>query len=119
MPLKVRKSLGVSQFVKTVVTKGSCQIKELIDYESHKLSPQLVTDLCTFVEAEIGASKYKGEEIDRAELVKAIMKDVFPDFSDQEMAFLDEAIQFTLDHNLISKKSCLGKALSFVQSVLK
>ena len=118
MPLIVKKSLGQVQFVKSVIQKGSCQVKELIDFADHKLSPQLVTDLCRFVEAELGSSKYK--DVNRTELVKAIMIDAFGgDFSESEKQFLDETIQFALDHNLIKKSSILGKALTFVGSLLK
>ena len=45
-------------YVKTLVIKGACQVKEnVIDYDQHKLNPQLVNDIMNFIEKEISQGK--------------------------------------------------------------
>ena len=52
--LKFKKSLAKENYVKNLVIKGTCQVKEnVIDYDQHKLDPQLVNDLMIFIENEI------------------------------------------------------------------
>ena len=45
----LKKSLAQENYVKTLVVKGVCQVKEkVIDYEQHKLDPQLVNCIMNF-----------------------------------------------------------------------
>ena len=38
----LKKSLAQENYVKSLVVKGTCQVKEnVIDYDQHKLDPQL------------------------------------------------------------------------------
>ena len=48
--LKLQNSLAKTNYVKTLVVKGTCAVKELVDYGDHKLNPQLVNDLMNFLE---------------------------------------------------------------------
>ena len=55
----LKKSLAQENYVKTLVVKGVCEVKEnVIDYEQHKLDSQLVNDIMNFIEKEISKGKY-------------------------------------------------------------
>ena len=119
MPLILKKSLAQSNFVQSLIQKGAAQLKQvLVDWENHKLNPQLVTDLCCFVESEIATSSFKGSDIDRTALVTQIMIQVFGELTDAEKTFVETTIQFSLDHGLVKKSSVFGKLLSVASSLL-
>lgn len=101
--LKVKKSLALEQFCKSLVVKGVCEIKELVDYESQKMSPQLVTDMLNFVEEQTNNSKWKGK-FDKKALVLEILVTCFS-LSDEERALCDNMIQHDIDNNLIRDRT--------------
>jgi NADPH-dependent glutamate synthase beta subunit-like oxidoreductase len=80
----LRKTLAVESFVKSLVERGVLEVKEIVDFQHQKLNPQLLQDLMMFVEEEITTSKYKKEQINRTELVKTILCQVF-EFKDEEI----------------------------------
>ena len=48
--LKLKKSLAKENYVKTLVIKGTCEVKEnVVDYEDRKCDPQLVNDIMSFI----------------------------------------------------------------------
>jgi len=56
--LKLKKSLAKENYCNQLVIKGTCQVKEVVNYENQKTNPQLIQDLMTFIENEISESKY-------------------------------------------------------------
>ncbi len=50
--LKLKKSLAKENYSNQLVIKGSCQVKEIVDYEKHKFDSQLIQ------ETEINEGKY-------------------------------------------------------------
>ena len=62
--LKLKKSLAKQNYVKNLVIKGTCQVKEnVIDYDLHKLDPQLINDIMNFIEKEISQCKYLKKDL--------------------------------------------------------
>ncbi len=41
--LKLKKSLAKENFCNQLIIKGSCQVKEIVDYENQKINPQDLT----------------------------------------------------------------------------
>ena len=48
--LKLKKSLAKENYVNNLIIRGSCQVKEIVDYENQKTNPQLIQDLMNFIE---------------------------------------------------------------------
>jgi hypothetical protein len=103
----LRKTLAVESFVKSLVERGVLEVKEIVDFQHQKLNPQLLQDLMMFIEEEITTSKYKKEQINRTELVKTILCQVF-EFKDEEIDYLEKQITHLLDNGML-KKSILKK----------
>jgi hypothetical protein len=103
--LKLKNSLAKVNYVKTLVLKGTCEVKELVDYETHKLNPQLINDLMNFLELEISNGKFSKEDFDKSKILQDIMINVFGELSESELQWLENHIQYILDNNLIKKNT--------------
>jgi len=103
--LKLKKSLAKVNYVKTLVIKGTCEVKELIDYEHHKLNPQLVNDLMNFLELEISKGKFSKEDFDKSKILHDIMISVFGELSESEIQWLENKIQYIIENKLIKKSN--------------
>ncbi len=114
--LKPKKTLALEQFVKTLIVKGVCEIKELVDYETQKMNPQLVTDILTFVESQVQQSKFKGK-IDKKQLVLDILATCY-ELSEAEKSVIDTMIQHNIDNNLVKTGSSTVRFLVAVGSCL-
>ena len=117
---KVRKSLATTNFVQSLITKGGLAVKqELVSWENEKLNPQLVTDICRFVQDEVASSAFKANtDIDKTQIVHSIMAQLFGDLTDSEKAFVEGIINFAMDHNLVTKKSLLSSVLTCASTFL-
>ena len=118
MPIKLSKSLAKSNFVKLLIQKGSIEIKSIMDYEEHKLNPQLITDLVNFIELEVSKSKFSSADLDKSGIVTEIMKQCFPEIAESDLAFLENTITFLLDNNLVKKNTFLKQGLTLIKSVI-
>lgn len=110
---KVRKHLAIEQYVKTLILKTSCHIKELVDYENSKLDPQLISDLMNFIESEIAESKYSTKDIDKKELVLEVLNSVF-NLKEEEQTLITKMIEHALENGIVKRRgffSSLGRAL--------
>jgi len=116
--LKIKKTLALTNFVQQTVQKAVVQTKEtLLDWESHKLNPELLRAIMEFVELEIRGSKYRGQDIDRTALVKEIFTQLFGELADTEVTAIESGIQFVIDHSMLKKGSLCGKILSSIALV--
>lgn len=113
----LRKTLAVESFVKSLVQRGTLEIKEIVDFQNQKLNPQLLQDLMLFIEEEISTSKYKKQNINRSELVKTILAGVF-EFTDEEQDYLEKQITHLLDNGML-KKSIFKKVGSTLYKLIK
>ena len=101
-------SLAIENYVKSIIVKGVCNVKEsLIDYEQHKLDPQLVNDIMQFIEREIGKSKYCKKEFDKSKILRDIIVSIFGDLNEDENKFIESTIQHIIDNKLVKKKNTL------------
>ena len=94
--LKLKKSLAKENYVKNLVIKGTCQVKEnVIDYDQHKLDPQLVNDIMNFIEKEISQGKYskKDKDFDKSKILQDIIVSIFGDLNESELKFYENTIQ--------------------------
>ena len=106
--LKLKKSLAKENYVKNLVIKGTCQVKEnVIDYDQHKLDPQLVNDIMNFIEKEISQGKYskKDKDFDKSKILQDIIVSIFGDLNESELKFYENTIQHIIDNNLVKKNT--------------
>jgi hypothetical protein len=104
--LKLKKSLAKENYVNQLVIKGTCQVKEIVDYENQKQNPQLIQDLMNFIENEISESKYtkKDSEFDKPKILEDILISVYSNLDDSEKIWLEKQIQHIIDNKLVKKK---------------
>ena len=107
--LKLKKSLAKENYSNQLVINGSCQVKEIVDYEKHKFDSQLIQDLMTFIENEISEGKYskKNEDFDKSKILEDILISVFGDLNETELKWLENTIQHIVDNKLVKKKPFL------------
>jgi hypothetical protein len=111
--LKLKNSLAKTNYVKTLIQKGICEIKELADYESHKMNPQLINDIMVFIENEISQGKFSKEDFDKSGILQEILKGVF-DMTDDDISGVEQHVQFLLDNKLVKANSFLYRGLKFL-----
>jgi len=116
--LKLKNSLAKVNYVKTLVIKGTCEVKEIVDYVDHKLNPQLVNDLMNFIELEISKGKFSKEDFDKSKILHDIMLSVFNDLSESEIAWLENQIQYIIDNKLVKKNTLFLKGFKLLKSVI-
>jgi hypothetical protein len=92
-------------------------VKEMIDYAEHKLNPELISAIMTFVEHEISQGKFAKEDFEKSGIVKQILMSVF-ELTESEMASIDQTIQFVIDNELVKKKSLLSTVLSTARKLV-
>jgi hypothetical protein len=103
--LKLKKSLAKENYVKTLVIKGTCEVKEkVVDYEDRKFDPQLVNDLMNFIEKEISKGKYSKKDFDKSKILQDIVVSVFGNLSESELKWLENTIQHIIDNDPILKQ---------------
>ena len=121
--LKLKESLAKENYVKNLVIKGTCQVKEnVIDYDQHKLDPQLVNDIMNFIEKEISQGKYskKDKDFDKSKILQDIIVSIFGDLNESELKFYENTIQHIIDNNLVKKNTLFLKGYELLKkTVLK
>ena len=120
--LKLKKSLAKENYVSKLVIKGTCQVKEIIDYENQKTNPQLIQDLMNFIEQEIAESKYtkKDKDFDKSKILHDIIVSVFGDLNESEQKWLENQVQHLIDNKLVFKKKLFLKGYNILKkTVLK
>ena len=104
--LKLKKSLAKENYVKTLVIKGTCEVKEkVVDYEDRKFDPQLVNDLMNFIEKEISKGKYSKNDFDKSKILQDIVVSVFGNLSESELKWLENTIQHIIDNKLVKQNT--------------
>ena len=118
--LKLKKSLAKENYSNQLVIKGSCQVKEIVDYEKHKFDSQLIQDLMQFIETEINEGKYskKHEDFDKPKILQDILISVFGDLNETELKWLENTIQHIIDNKLVKKKNPFIKRLQFIKKTV-
>ena len=115
----LKKSLAQENYVKSLVVKGTCQVKEnVIDYEQHKLDPQLVHCIMNFIEKEIYKSKYCKKEFDKSKILRDIIVSIFGDLNEDEKKFIESTIQHIIDNKLVKKNTLFLKAFDLVKTAV-
>ena len=114
----LKKSLAQENYVKTLVVKGACQVKEnVIDYEQHKLDPQLVNCIMNFIEKEISKGKYCKKDFDKSKILQDIIVSIFGELNESELKWLESTIQHIIDNHLIKKHSLFLKGYEILKKV--
>ncbi len=104
--LKLKKSLAKENYINQLVIKGTCQVKEIVDYENQKTNPQLIQDLMNFIENEIAENKYtkKDSEFDKPKILEDILISFYINLDDSEKIWLEKQIQHIIDNKFVKKK---------------
>ena len=115
--LKLKKSLAKENYVNQLVIKGTCQVKEIIDYENQKTNPQLIQDLMNFIEQEIAESKYtkKDKDFDKSKILHDIIVSVFGDLNESEQKWLENQVQHLIVNKLVYKKQLFLKGYNILK----
>jgi hypothetical protein len=115
--LKLKKSLAKENYVNQLVIKGTCQVKEIVNYEEQKLNPQLIQDLMNFIQNEIAESKYtkKDADFDKPTILKNILISSFGDLNESEVKWLENQTQHLIDNGLVRKKTFFLKAFNIIK----
>ena len=117
--LKLKKSLAKENYVKTLVIKGTCEVKEkVVDYEDRKFDPQLVNDLMNFIEKEISKGKYSKKDFDKSKILEDIVFSVWGNFSESELKWLEKQIRHVTDNNLVKKNTLFLKGFDILKKVV-
>jgi hypothetical protein len=118
--LKLKKSLAKENYVNNLIIRGSCQVKEIVDYENQKTNPQLIQDLMNFVESEISESKYtkKDSEFDKPKILEDILISVYSNLDDSEKIWLQKQIQHIIDNKLVKKKTLILKGYNLLKKTV-
>ena len=118
--LKLKKSLAKENYVNQLVIKGTCQVKEIVDYENQKTNPQLIQDLMQFIENEIAESKYtkKDSEFDKPKILEDILISVYSNLDDSEKIWLEKQIQHIIDNKLVKKKTLILKGYNLLKKTV-
>jgi hypothetical protein len=118
--LKLKKSLAKENYSNQLVIKGSCQVKEIVDYEKHKFDSQLIQDLMQFIETEITEGKYskKHEDFDKPKILQDILISVFGDLNETELKWLENTIQHIIDNKLVKKKTLILKGYNLLKKTV-
>jgi hypothetical protein len=118
--LKFKKSLAKENYVNQLIIKGTCQVKEIVDYENQKTNPQLIQDLMNFIENEISESKYtkKDSEFDKPKILEDILISVYSNLDDSEKIWLEKQIQHIIDNKLVKKKTFILKGYNLLKKTV-
>ena len=118
--LKLKKSLANENYVNQLVIKGTCQVKEIIDYENQKTNPQLIQDLMNFIEQEIAESKYtkKDKDFDKSKILHDIIVSVFGNLNESEQKWLENQVQHLIDNKLVFKKKLFLKGYNILKKTV-
>jgi hypothetical protein len=118
--LKLKKSLAKENYVNQLVIKGTCQVKEVVDYENQKTNPQLIQDLMQFIETEINEGKYskKDADFDKPKILQDILISVYSNLDDSEKIWLEKQIQHIIDNKLVKKKTLLLKGYNLLKKTV-
>ena len=117
--LKLKKSLAKENYVKTLVIKGTCEVKEkVVDYEDRKFDPQLVNDLMYFIEKEISKGKYSKKDFDKSKILQDIVVSVFGNLSESELKWLENTIQHIIDNKLVKQNTLFLKGFDILKKVV-
>ena len=115
----LKKSLAQENYVKSLVVKGTCQVKEnVIDYDQHKLDPQLVNCIMNFIEKEISKGKYCKKDFDKSKILQDIIVSIFGELNEAENKWLESTIQHIIDNNLVKKNTLFLKAFDLVKTAV-
>ena len=117
--LVLKKSLAIENYVKSIIVRGTCQVKEnLIDYQEHKLDPQLVNCIMNFIEKEISKGKYCKKEFDKSKILRDIIVSIFGDLNEDENKFIESTIQHIIDNKLVKKNTLFLKGWDLLKTVV-
>ena len=115
----LKKPLAQENYVKSLVVKGTCQVKEnVIDYDQHKLDPQLVNCIMNFIEKEISKGKYCKKEFDKSKILQDIIVSIFGELNEAENKWLESTIQHIIDNKLVKKNTLFLKAFDLVKTAV-
>lgn len=119
--LKLKKSLARENYVSNLVIKGTCQVKEIINYENKKTNPQLIQDLMNFIEQEIAESKYtkKDKDFDKSKILHDIIVSVFGDLNESEQKWLENQVQHLIDNKLVVKNTLFLRGYNTLKKIVR
>ena len=114
--VKFKNSLKQHDFVFSLIKKGKMKIMEINNYQLLKLNQELTKFVSNAIEEEM--IKSLEQKVDKKEILIEIMKEVFPDFTEDELKILDDQVTFLLDNKHIKKTNLSKLIYRFAKSVI-
>jgi len=116
--VKFTNSLAIHNFVFGLIKRMSLKVKEIENYVSLKMNPELTKYVCQCVEEELNkVSKQLRLKIDKSSIIKEVLTQVFG-LSSDEISQIEAQIDFIADNNSIPKTNIVTSSLNAVQSLL-
>lgn len=116
--IKLKNSLKIEDFVGSLIVKSIIQIKQVTNYETHKLNQDLTELVAKFVEKEIFESGIKDKTLNKREIVKEVFAKTF-ELTDQDILELDRQLKYLIENKIIKKRSLLYRIWLGVKAVVK
>jgi hypothetical protein len=115
----LQKHVKVARVIEDCVAKIKQDIpvlEQLFDCKTGLCNQQLIVEIMKYVEKKVGPALKKS--VDKLQLVRAILKEIFPHLSEDQMGVVEKQIEFILDNvdvrgNFFSSAIAIAKSLLF------
>jgi hypothetical protein len=108
-------NLQKTQIINTIKQDIISTIQKITNIVQSPNSLELLHYIALLIESIVD----KNLQIDKMTLLKDILKILFPNISDEELIFAENAVEYMLSENLIKGVPILKKALTYAYEILK
>jgi len=108
-------NLQKTQIINTIKQDIISTIQKITSIVQSPNSLELLHYIALLIESIVD----KNLQIDKMTLLKDILKILFPNISDEELIFAENAVKYMLSENLIKGVPILKKALTYAYEILK
>jgi len=108
-------NLQKTQIINTIKQDIISTIQKITNIVQSPSSLELLHYIALLIESIVD----KNLQIDKMTLLKDILKILFPNISDEELIFAENAVEYMLSENLIKGVPILKKALTYAYEILK
>jgi polyribonucleotide nucleotidyltransferase len=91
-------------------------IEQLFDGKTGLVNQQLIHEIMKFVEKKVGGSLKKS--VDKCQLVRSILKELFPHLSEDQMSIIEKQIEYILDNVDVRGRHFFSSAIALAKSLL-
>jgi hypothetical protein len=114
----LEKHVKVARVIEDCVKKIKDDIpvlEQLFDSRTGLVNQQLIHEVMKFVEKKVGPSLKKS--VDKCQLVRSILKELFPHLSEDQMVVVEKQIEYILDNSDI-RGNFFSSGVQLIKSLL-